>query len=83
VWLAHDTQEINFLRGNWSKGILCIIYTRMSIVPSGTESANLNELPNLLKRWMGIQEEMSMLNSELKQRRTQSKALKDMILRIM
>lgn len=56
----------------------------MSIVPSGTnELASITELPTLLKRWMSIQEEMSMLNNELKQRRTQSKALKDMILRIM
>jgi hypothetical protein len=41
------------------------------------------ELPSLLKRWMVIQDEMSMLNAELKQRRTTAKALKDMILRIM
>jgi hypothetical protein len=56
----------------------------MSLIPSGAgDSGSISELPTLLKRWMGIQEEMSTLNNELKQRRTQSKALKDMILRIM
>jgi hypothetical protein len=55
-----------------------------SIITATTDGgATLNELPSLLKRWMTIQEEMSTLNSELKQRRTQSKALRDVILRIM
>lgn len=55
----------------------------MSIVPTGPAENSISELPTLLKRWMGIQEEMSTLNNELKQRRTQSKALKEVILRIM
>jgi len=46
-------------------------------------SASVSELPSLLKRWMITQEEMASLNAELKQRKTQSKALKDVILRIM
>jgi hypothetical protein len=46
-------------------------------------SAPISELPNYLKRWMVLQEELSTLNGELKQRRTQSKALKEIILRIM
>jgi hypothetical protein len=56
-----------------------------ALIPAtGTDGgATINELPSLLKRWMTIQEEMSTLNSELKQRRTQSKALRDVILRIM
>jgi hypothetical protein len=54
----------------------------MSIVP--TEAVGgIGELPAFLKRWMTLQEEISTLNSELKQRRTQSKALKEVILRIM
>lgn len=55
----------------------------MSIVPAGADTNGISELPTLLKRWMTLQEEMSTLNNEIKQRRTQSKALKDMILRIM
>jgi hypothetical protein len=46
-------------------------------------AAPINELPNLLKRWMALQEEMATLKAEVNQRNTQSKALKDMILRIM
>lgn len=56
----------------------------MSIIPSGTETnTTLHELPTLLKRWMTVQEEISTLNNEIKSRRTQSKALKEVILRIM
>ena len=67
----------------------------MSLVPNGTSTTSLlvptgaapppaiGELPALLKRWMTLQEEVSALNAEMKQRRTQSKALKDIILRIM
>lgn len=55
-----------------------------AIIAAPTDGgATITELPSLLKRWMTIQEEMSTLNSELKQRRTQSKALRDVILRIM
>ncbi len=61
----------------------CIYKYTMSIVPAGADSTGISELPALLKRWMSLQEEMSTLNNEIKQRRTQSKALKDMILRIM
>ena len=57
----------------------------MSIIPSGTDGggAGITELPALLKRWMTLQEEIGALNSEVKQRRTHSKNLKLMILRIM
>lgn len=54
----------------------------MALVPTDTSPA-VSELPTLLKRWMTTQEEMTTLNAELKQRKTQSKALKDVILRIM
>lgn len=54
----------------------------MSLIPADT-APGISELPSLLRRWMTIQEETAALNNELKQRRTQSKALKDVILRIM
>lgn len=64
----------------------------MSIVPNamgntllsaaGTSPA-INELPTLLKRWMALQEEITALKADINQRSTQSKALKDIILRIM
>ena len=72
-----------------------IDYNReMSIVPGGSTNSLLvptsapaapaiGALPAVLKRWMTIQEEVASLNAEMKQRRTQSKALKDIILRIM
>jgi len=57
----------------------------MSLISASTGAggAGIDELPTLLKRWMATQEEMSTLNAELKQRRTQSKALREVILRIM
>jgi hypothetical protein len=54
----------------------------MSLIPTDS-GASTSELPAMLKRWMTCQEEMAALNNELKQRKTQSKALKDVILRIM
>lgn len=50
---------------------------------AGADAAQLSELPNLLRRWMGIQDEVNTLNAEIKGKRAQSKALKDVILRIM
>jgi hypothetical protein len=63
----------------------CINQTRMSLISADQTAGGLTiqELPNLLKRWMAIQEEITTLNAEVKQRRTQSKALRDVILRIM
>lgn len=56
----------------------------MSIIPTDAGAGHgIHELPSLLKQWMAVQEEMAVLNNELKQRRTQSKALKEVILRIM
>jgi hypothetical protein len=56
----------------------------MSIVPSGAGGDGaVSELPALLKRWLAIQEEIASLNNELKQRRTVSRTMKDMIMRIM
>ncbi len=43
----------------------------------------ISELPNLMKRWMLLQEDMNTLNAALKEKRTHSKSLRDMILRIM
>ena len=70
-------------------------YVKMSLTPianSGSQlsslanndvSAPISELSNYLKRWMVLQEKMTILNSELKESRVQSKALKEIILRIM
>lgn len=58
----------------------------MSLISAGSggaDAAQLSELPNLLRRWMTIQDEVNTLNAEIKGKRTQSKALKDVILRIM
>jgi DNA-binding protein YbaB len=57
----------------------------MSLIRTDGNSAiaSIDELPALMKQWMKLQEEMAVLNAEVKQRRTQSKALRDMILRIM
>jgi hypothetical protein len=56
----------------------------MSLIPSDASSgATVSELPNLIRQWMRIQEEMSALNNEIKQRKTQGKALKEVIIRIM
>jgi len=65
----------------------------MSIVPNtmgntllaagGAGAPAISELPALLKRWMTLQEETAVLRADIKQRETQSKALKDIILRIM
>lgn len=58
----------------------------MSIVPSASgadANSNIKELPELIKRWLKTQDEIATLNSEIKQRRTTGKALKDVILRIM
>jgi hypothetical protein len=57
----------------------------MSLIPAGAgdASASITDLPNLLRRWMALQDEISEFNTEIKQRRTQGKALKDVILRIM
>jgi hypothetical protein len=54
----------------------------MSLIPVES-TAPVSELPGLLRRWITIQEEVATLNTELRQRKTQSKALKDVILRIM
>ena len=53
-----------------------------NILSTATAPA-INELPTLLKRWMTLQEEVASLKADINQRNTQSKALKDIILRIM
>ena len=50
---------------------------------SSAGGLTINELPNLLKQWMQLQDEVSTLNAEIKQRKTKSKALRELILRIM
>lgn len=48
-----------------------------------SDGATTAELPGLLRQWMSIQDKMTELNAELKGKRAQSKALKEVILRIM
>jgi hypothetical protein len=48
-----------------------------------SDGATLKELPALLRQWMTMQEKITELNAEIKGKRTQSKALKEVILRIM
>jgi hypothetical protein len=55
----------------------------MSLIQSDQTAPPINELPSLMKSWMKLQEELALLNAEVKQRRTQAKAYRDMILRIM
>lgn len=57
----------------------------MSIISGQQTTANLTiqELPSLLKEWMQIQDQISTLDGEIKQRRKKSKALRDVIMRIM
>jgi hypothetical protein len=55
----------------------------MSLIQTDQTAPPINELPSLMKSWMKLQEELALLNAEVKQRRTQSKAYRDMILRIM
>lgn len=54
-----------------------------SVTTAAASGLTISELPNLMKRWMLLQEDIGTLNSALKEKRTQSKALRDMILRIM
>jgi hypothetical protein len=57
----------------------------MSLVPvgAGDGGTTVAELPNLLRQWMRLQDEITVLNAEIKGKRTQSTALKSVILRIM
>lgn len=55
----------------------------MSLISADAGGLTIQELPNLLKQWMQMQDEIATLNAEIKQRRTKSKALRDLILRIM
>ncbi len=57
----------------------------MSLITQDAANAGLSvtELPGLLKRWMVMQDEIATLTAEVKQRKTTSSALKDMIMRIM
>ena len=50
---------------------------------SKQEVPDISELPAFLKRWIAIGEEISTIDSELREKRKQSKALKETILRIM
>ncbi len=57
----------------------------MSLISGQAAAGNLTvqELPSLLKEWMQIQDQIITLDGEIKQRRKKSKALRDVIMRIM
>lgn len=48
-----------------------------------TDVPDINELKGLLKRWISIEEEISVINSTLREKKRTSKALKETILRTM
>ena len=50
---------------------------------ANTDLPDIKELPQFLKRWIAIEEEISSVNTTLREKRKQSKALKETILRIM
>jgi hypothetical protein len=47
------------------------------------ETPDISELPALLKEWIRVGEEISAIDSQLREKRKASKALKETILRIM
>ena len=48
-----------------------------------SEVPDISELPAFLKRWIALGEEITGIDSQLREKRKQSKALKETILRIM
>jgi hypothetical protein len=50
---------------------------------SNPETPDISELPALLKEWIRVGEEISAIDSQLREKRKASKALKETILRIM
>jgi hypothetical protein len=50
---------------------------------SNQDVPDIKELPQFLKQWIAIEEDISAVNSALREKRKKSKALKDTILRIM
>ena len=51
--------------------------------PNANDAPDIKELPAFLKRWIAIEEEIASINTTLREKRKQSKALKETILRIM
>lgn len=52
-------------------------------VESGSGDLTIKDLPALLKKWLKLNEEERTLMAEVKQRKTEGKAIKETILRIM
>jgi len=62
--------------------------TALTIIGGGPPAAaetglTMQELPTLLKRWMTLDSEISRMNAEVRERRVQSRALREAILKIM
>jgi hypothetical protein len=57
--------------------------TALTVIGAPESSLGMHELPNLLKRWMTLHSDLTTLLAEAKEKKSQSKALRDMILKIM
>jgi len=55
----------------------------MSNELSNNDTPDIKELPAFLKRWIAVEEEISGINSQLREKKKQSKVLQATILRIM
>jgi hypothetical protein len=60
--------------------------TALTIIPPSAPvetGLTMQELPTLLKRWMSLETEITKMNAEIRERRTQARALREAILKIM
>ena len=57
--------------------------TTLTVIGVPDSSLGMHELPTLLKQWMTINTELNTLMAEVRERKTQAKALRDVILKIM
>ena len=60
--------------------------TTLAVIPASVPAETgltMQELPTLLKRWMTLETEITKFNAELRERKTQAKALREAILKIM
>ena len=55
----------------------------LKVMAANQDTPDIKELPQFLKQWIAIEEEISAVNTTLREKRKKSKALKDTILRIM
>ena len=65
------------------KAVYCIDIKMSADAPTTNDVPDIKELPQFLKRWIAIEEEIASINTTLREKRKQSKAFKETILRIM